>query len=89
MGKRWLGKYKAAIPQQLASRFAYDDCGRLEYIGETFSEHQNETAKDVWRIRKINYLAGSGCPEEYVSITWADGNEEFAFTWDEREGYGY
>ena len=80
---------RRALRQDLSQRFAYDECGRLEYIGETLPRYQDRTSNPVWRIRKIAYVEGSGCPEDMLGISWANSSTEFNFSWEERETYDY
>lgn len=80
---------RQALKQELSQRFAYDECERLEYVGETLPRYQNKTGNLVWRIRKIAYIEGSGCPEDMLGMTWANGSTKFNFSWEERENYNY
>jgi len=88
MAKRDTG-FRAALKVEFSQKFAYDECDRIEYIGETYPENQAKLGEAVWRIKKLTYVFGSGCPDEIESMSWANGSATFSFSWNAREGYEY
>jgi len=66
-----------------ARRMDFDISGNLIFVGR--ADIASITSAAVWQIVKIAYDV-SGNP---LSITWADGDDEFDNIWDNRTGLSY
>lgn len=71
---------KLAPPTRVSLR--YDGTSATEqYVGE--ASFGSSEADAVWRIKKLTY-SGSN-----ISITWADGNDNFDNVWSNRASLSY
>ncbi len=53
----------------------------MNYVGE--ASIGTATSSAAWRIKKITYTGSS------LSITWADGDDNFDNVWDNRASLSY
>lgn len=81
-------RFYQGLPFPLAVECAYDECGRLEYVGETTAKNQKKFNEPVWRIKKIIYLEGE-CKEDMRRMRWANSSHEATFCWNKKGDYSY
>lgn len=71
---------KLALPVRVSLRFD-GDSPTVNYVGE--ASFGAVTSSAVWRIKKITYTGDS------LSITWANGTDEYNNIWDNRASLSY
>ena len=55
-----------------------------QYVGE--ASFNSATSEPVWRIIKLTY---SGTDNKVLTLTYADGDDEFNNVWDDRASLSY
>lgn len=71
---------RIAVP--LLRSLRYDgDSSTTQYVGEAAIGAGTDVA--CWRIFRLVYTGGS------ITLTWADGNDEFDNVWDNRASLSY
>ena len=72
------GNLKRTVVKNLAVKIAVT--GLITYIGK--ASIGSATSATAWQIKKIDEASG-------VSITWADGNDNFDNVWDNHSSLTY
>jgi len=67
----------------LASRYAYDGSGRLQYVGQALPGQAEAAA--VWQIALYEYDTSNNV----IARKYAGGNADFVWQWSERASYSY
>lgn len=79
--------FQPATESTLAATYAmrgdYDINGNLIYLGR--ASIASATSSALWQLRKLTYDVNGNL----VSITWADGDQNYNNVWDNRASYSY